>query len=187
MMAGWEGRISDPEIWSIVNYLRALAANPNAGTSRRAGCRAAAAATPRQTLELADYVQMPITGELGRRDHARPAGAGELPARRAGRPPLLRERSQRAAVHPRQADASSSRPTSISTVSPAGPACSRSSPSSATSRPASSTSSSTPTTRATASSTRSTWRIRRPRRPLSRSQASCLASTCPATGRRRRS
>ena len=29
MMAGWEGRISDTEIWSIVNYLRALAANPN--------------------------------------------------------------------------------------------------------------------------------------------------------------
>ena len=28
MMAGWEGRISDTEIWSIVNYLRALAANP---------------------------------------------------------------------------------------------------------------------------------------------------------------
>src|SRR5262245_14067531 len=25
MMAGWEGRISDAEMWSIVNYLRALA------------------------------------------------------------------------------------------------------------------------------------------------------------------
>ena len=31
MMAGWEGRISDTEIWHIVNYLRALAANPATG------------------------------------------------------------------------------------------------------------------------------------------------------------
>src|SRR6476660_932 len=29
MMAGWEGRLSDTEIWSVVNYLRAVAANPN--------------------------------------------------------------------------------------------------------------------------------------------------------------
>jgi mono/diheme cytochrome c family protein len=27
MMAGWEGRLSDAEIWSIVNYLRALPSN----------------------------------------------------------------------------------------------------------------------------------------------------------------
>src|SRR4051794_1282162 len=27
MMAGWDGRVSDIEMWSIVNYLRALAAN----------------------------------------------------------------------------------------------------------------------------------------------------------------
>ncbi len=31
MMAGWEGRISDTEIWQIVNYLRALAANGATG------------------------------------------------------------------------------------------------------------------------------------------------------------
>ncbi len=30
-------------------------------------------ATPRPTLELADYVQMPITGEHRRREHARPS------------------------------------------------------------------------------------------------------------------
>ena len=162
MMAGWDGRISDTEIWSIVNYLRALAANENV---RRPRPRPPRRPTPRQTLELADYVQMPITGEHRRRQHARPAGARELPARRAGRPPLLRQRSQRAALHPRQADASSSRPISISTASPGGPACSRGSPSSATSRPASSTSSSIRTTRATASSTRSTWRIRRSQAP----------------------
>ena len=41
MMAGWDGRISDTEIWSIVNYLRALAAN---GDRRgRAVSRAASA------------------------------------------------------------------------------------------------------------------------------------------------
>ena len=28
MMAGWDGRLSDAEIWSIVNYLRALARTP---------------------------------------------------------------------------------------------------------------------------------------------------------------
>ena len=39
-----------------------------------------------------------------RRAHTRPAGARELPARGTGRPPLLRERPQRAALHPRQAD-----------------------------------------------------------------------------------
>jgi mono/diheme cytochrome c family protein len=62
MMAGWEGRLSDTEIWSIVNYLRALAANPNVAIES-APAAAAAPATPRKTLELADYVQMPITGD----------------------------------------------------------------------------------------------------------------------------
>lgn len=62
MMAGWDGRIPDTEIWSIVNYLRALATNKDFALSTTP---AAAPATPRQTLELADYVQMPITGEPG--------------------------------------------------------------------------------------------------------------------------
>ena len=61
MMAGWEGRLSDTEIWSIVNYLRALAANPNVAVASTP----AASAAPRRTLELADYIQMPITGEPG--------------------------------------------------------------------------------------------------------------------------
>src|SRR6185503_7087710 len=64
MMAGWEGRISDTDIWSIVNYLRALAANPNVAIAS-APATPAAPATPRKTLELADFVQMPITGEPG--------------------------------------------------------------------------------------------------------------------------
>jgi len=59
MMAGWEGRISDHEIWSIVNYLRALA------TKKEVTVVPAAAvdSTPRQRLELADYVQAPITAD----------------------------------------------------------------------------------------------------------------------------
>ena len=62
MMAGWEGRLSDTEIWSIVNYLRALAANPNVAIESAPAAPAAPSA-PRKTLELADFVQMPITGE----------------------------------------------------------------------------------------------------------------------------
>jgi mono/diheme cytochrome c family protein len=61
MMAGWEGRISDKEIWSIVHYIRAL-------TNKKAVIVAptvAADPAPRHTLKLSDYAQMPITGELG--------------------------------------------------------------------------------------------------------------------------
>jgi mono/diheme cytochrome c family protein len=60
MMAGWEGRLSDTEMWSIVNYLRALASNPNLATASSA---AAADTTPKPKLELVDYVQMPITAD----------------------------------------------------------------------------------------------------------------------------
>jgi mono/diheme cytochrome c family protein len=59
MMAGWEGRLSDTEIWSIVNYLRALASNKNVTVAPTV----AAATKPAHTLELADYVQMPITAD----------------------------------------------------------------------------------------------------------------------------
>jgi mono/diheme cytochrome c family protein len=62
MMAGWTGRLSDTEIWSIINYLRSLAANKTVAVEPT---RTAAAASPRPALELADYVQMPITGESG--------------------------------------------------------------------------------------------------------------------------
>ena len=61
MMAGWAGRIGETDVWNIVNYIRALAAN----TKVEAGPVVRAAATPRPTLALADYVQMPITGEPG--------------------------------------------------------------------------------------------------------------------------
>jgi mono/diheme cytochrome c family protein len=61
MMAGWDGRISDTEIWSIVNYIRALAANQHVAVAPTPPAEAAS----RRRLELADYVQMPITGEPG--------------------------------------------------------------------------------------------------------------------------
>ena len=123
-----------------------------------------------------------------RREHARPAGARQLPARRAGRPPLLRQRPQRPALHPRQADQGVHDLSRFQRRRRAARACSRSSRSSATSPPASSTSSSIPTTRATASSTRSTWRTRpSTRRPTPQGRRRAPASTCPATRRRRRS
>ncbi len=59
MMAGWEGRLSDTEIWSVVNYLRAVASNPNVTVAPMA----TADTKPRPMLELADYVQMPITAD----------------------------------------------------------------------------------------------------------------------------
>jgi mono/diheme cytochrome c family protein len=61
MMAGWDGRITDAEAWCIVNYLRALARNETVA----AAPAAAPVDRPRQTLALVDYVQMPITGEVG--------------------------------------------------------------------------------------------------------------------------
>jgi mono/diheme cytochrome c family protein len=61
MMAGWDGRLSDTEIWSVVHYLRALAVNPDLTLATTA----TADPTPRPTLELADYVQLPITGDIG--------------------------------------------------------------------------------------------------------------------------
>jgi glucose/arabinose dehydrogenase/mono/diheme cytochrome c family protein len=64
MMAGFEGRLRDAEIWSIVNYIRALAANPGVAIES-APAMPAVPAAPRKTLELADYTQMPITGEPG--------------------------------------------------------------------------------------------------------------------------
>jgi mono/diheme cytochrome c family protein len=61
MMAGWEGPLSDTDIWNVVIYLRALAANPDLQVETTAAARTA----PLPTLELADYVELPITGEIG--------------------------------------------------------------------------------------------------------------------------
>jgi mono/diheme cytochrome c family protein len=59
MMAGWDGRLPDADIWNIVNYLRAVPANKSVDAPPAATAQAAA----RPTLELADYVQMPITAD----------------------------------------------------------------------------------------------------------------------------
>jgi len=58
MMAGFDGRIPDAEIWSLVNYLRALAK----GDVTVAPTTETATAV-RPTLELTEYVRMPITAE----------------------------------------------------------------------------------------------------------------------------
>jgi len=59
MMAGWEGRVSDTEIWSIVNYLRALATKKPVTVAPTVAPDPAA----EHTLALSDYVQMPMTGD----------------------------------------------------------------------------------------------------------------------------
>ena len=61
MMAGWEGRLSDAEIWSIINYIRALAAKEGVTIA----APSAADDTPRPVLELAEYARLPITGDPG--------------------------------------------------------------------------------------------------------------------------
>lgn len=60
MMAGYGGRVSDDEIWSIVTYVRALAANPALDVATTTS--AASASRPR--LELVEYARLPITGDL---------------------------------------------------------------------------------------------------------------------------
>jgi mono/diheme cytochrome c family protein len=68
MMAGWEGRIPDRDIWHIVNYLRALAANAATGAPVTAAPTAAAPTVPKPALQLADYARLPITGDLDGKD-----------------------------------------------------------------------------------------------------------------------
>jgi mono/diheme cytochrome c family protein len=59
MMAGWEGRVTDTEIWSIVHYLRALATKKEVTVAPSV----ASDPIPEHALALSDYVQMPITGD----------------------------------------------------------------------------------------------------------------------------
>jgi mono/diheme cytochrome c family protein len=61
MMAGWDGRIPDQDIWSIVNYIRALAAGKEVALAETRGADPAL----RPKLSLIDYAQLPITGDLG--------------------------------------------------------------------------------------------------------------------------
>jgi glucose/arabinose dehydrogenase/mono/diheme cytochrome c family protein len=59
MMASYDGRLPDTEIWSIVNYLRALASS----TPVTVTAAPTEAAAPRRRLELADFLQMPVTAD----------------------------------------------------------------------------------------------------------------------------
>jgi mono/diheme cytochrome c family protein len=68
MMAGWEGRIPDAEIWHIVNYLRALAANSASGAPVTTAPTASAPTVPKPALQLTDYAQLPITGDVDGKD-----------------------------------------------------------------------------------------------------------------------
>ena len=66
MMAGWEGRVSDTEIWSIVNYLRALAAKKEV-TRRANGCRRPHAASTRWRCRTTSRCRSPaISAESSR-------------------------------------------------------------------------------------------------------------------------
>jgi mono/diheme cytochrome c family protein len=61
MMMGWAGHLSDTDTWNIVNYLRALAMKKEIAAAP--AVTPAAAADPRPTLQLSDYLEMPITAD----------------------------------------------------------------------------------------------------------------------------
>lgn len=69
MMPPHEGRLSDAQIRNVVAYIRSLASAPAAVTTAGPPPTAPEAATPvppttEHTLELADYVELPITGDM---------------------------------------------------------------------------------------------------------------------------
>ncbi len=59
MMAPYEGRLSDVEIGNVVAYVRSLSSSQTATTAAGAGPPEA----PQRTLEFADYVELPLTGD----------------------------------------------------------------------------------------------------------------------------
>ena len=107
MMAPYEGRLSDVEIQNVVAYVRSLSASQAPTTAAPVPAPAPAAPTPgspERTLEFADFVELPITGDMIDRSRFGSAGARKHPARRTGRSTFLRQRLERSALHPRQAD-----------------------------------------------------------------------------------
>jgi len=60
MMAGYDGRLSDEEIWAIVTYLRVLQQDPALVVETAAHATGA----DRPTLVLAEYARLPITGDV---------------------------------------------------------------------------------------------------------------------------
>ena len=66
-MAPYEGRLSDVEIQNVVAYVRTLSASQAPTTAAPVPAPAPAAPTPgspERTLEFADYVELPITGDM---------------------------------------------------------------------------------------------------------------------------
>ena len=75
-------------------WLLARRPAPSLCSRRRRGSR----------CELQDYAALPVTADNTNTNTRAQLAARQLHARRAGRPPVLRQRPQRAALHPRQAD-----------------------------------------------------------------------------------
>jgi mono/diheme cytochrome c family protein len=63
MMAPYEGRLSDVEIQNVVAYVRSLS-SARAVTAAAAAATAPAPPTTERTLEVADYVELPVTGDM---------------------------------------------------------------------------------------------------------------------------
>jgi mono/diheme cytochrome c family protein len=61
MMAPYEGRLSDVEIQNVVAYVRSLS-SPQATTPAAPAAATRASPATERTLELADYVELPVTG-----------------------------------------------------------------------------------------------------------------------------
>jgi mono/diheme cytochrome c family protein len=64
MMPPFEGRLSDVEIRHVVVYIRSLASPRGAPAVAAVPAAAPAPQSPERTLELADYVELPITGDM---------------------------------------------------------------------------------------------------------------------------
>jgi mono/diheme cytochrome c family protein len=64
MMPPYEGRLSDDEIRNVVAYIRSLSSSQGTTTSTPATPAAQALPRPERTLELADYVELPVTGDM---------------------------------------------------------------------------------------------------------------------------
>ena len=64
MMPPHKGRLSDNEIRNVIAYIRSLASPPAATTIVAPPAASTAPHSAQRTLELADYVELPITGDM---------------------------------------------------------------------------------------------------------------------------
>jgi mono/diheme cytochrome c family protein len=63
MMPPYEGRLSDVDIRNVVAYVRSLSSSQPVTTTAPAAARAAIP-VPERALEVADYVELPVTGDM---------------------------------------------------------------------------------------------------------------------------